>query len=400
MQHTIDVDRTRVLRGKKARILDVGFFVSAVIAVALWGMMPDLEVHDFTLYWQATANLVRGINPYAFKAEDPVSLNSPMGLGLLWFVGTLPYPIAKQLYLTLMYFSFLWSIWIGYKIFLLPFSRRRALNMALLVVAIPFGMFFQIMVWGSTVVFALIGITGFYCLDTEEHPFLAGCLLGLCLIKPHLFILALAWITWRSVLRRHFLLPAGIALVAMVACLSALYLQPGIFRMYATIYSGGLPNFAMTNAGLGNILYSLPEGKHTILLFAPLLIGLCALPLLRRWQLFRSFRLSCVCLLPWSALLSAYCWGHDYAASFATTFLACSVLLSALGGGRAGLVVLMSFGILANSVVGNVLSPGFTHTWSFILYGLSLAAESAMAVYAYQQLTRQITATSHFADNP
>lgn len=147
MRQVLDLHTSQSLNEKKTRIFDVGFFISAVMALILWSLMPDLEIRDFTLYWKAVASLAHGGNPYIFTRDNSVSLNSPLGLGLLWFIGTLRYQTAKQFYLILMYFAFLWSIWVGYKMFLPPSSHRSTLNLALLATAIPFGMFFQVMAW-------------------------------------------------------------------------------------------------------------------------------------------------------------------------------------------------------------------------------------------------------------
>lgn len=235
-------------------------------------------------------------------------------------------------------------------------------------------------------IFALIAVSAFYCLDARKTPFLAGCCLGIFLIKPHLFALVLVWIVWWSLTHRKPLLPAGLALVALVAGLSALYLQPNIFRMYADLYGSGLPSFAITNAALGNILYSLPRERHALLLFAPLIAGLCALPLLHRRPVFSDLRLSCACLLPWSVLLSAYCWGHDYSVCFATPFLAASLLHDSLEAKTRGLTILLVLGILLIFAVGNVMSLRFRFTWSFVFYGLSLAAASGIAIHAAGRL--------------
>jgi hypothetical protein len=130
----------------------------------------------------------------------------------------------------------------------------------------------------------------------------------------------------------------------------------------------------------------LPREKHAYLLFAPLLAGLCALPFLHRQPHFNDLRLSCVTLLPWSMLLSAYCWGHDYSVCFATTFFTASLLRDCLQKKRKRLSIVLLLEILVFFIVSNVLSAGFRYTWLFVFYGLSLAAISAVNIYADGQM--------------
>ncbi len=376
------------------RIFDAGFLFSVLMALALLSFMPDLEIRDFDLFWKAALTLKQGVNPYVFSPENSVSLNSPIGLGLLWFLGSLPYHAAKQLYLYLMYFSFFWSVWVGYKIFLSPLSHNTAaLNMVILIAAIPFGMFFQAMTWGSMTIFVLIGITAFYCLDAERRPILSGCCLGLCLIKPHLFIVFLSGILWWSIRRRQILLLVGFMLVFCIATLSVVYLQPDIFQMYKNLYSKGLPHFAVRNASVGNILYSLFQQKHVIFLFAPSIAGLCLLPFVHRWHLLDSLRGLTVFLLPWSILLSPYCWGHDYSLCFATSFFAAAQFAESFRRKMIWLAALLASAVLAHFVVGTVLSPAFRFA-SFVFYGFILVAMSVITIHVDLRLRSGIEVES------
>lgn len=374
VKRTMDTHKSRTSNSPVSRLFDTGFLVCALIAIALWMLMPDLDARDFTLFWQATARLLHGTNPYVADVGE-ISLNSPFGLGLFWFFGALKYHAAKQLYLILMHFAFFWSIWVGYKVFWAPSSPSAALNLSLLIMAIPLGMIFQVIAWGSLTVFALIGILAFYCLDAKHTPLLSGCCLALCLIKPHLFVLALIWVFWWSIRHRKILLPMGFLMLTLLAGFIALSVQPNIFHMYANIPDREL--FTMAKASIGNVLYALFQQKHAIVLFIPLIVGIALLPIIRTWLRSADLRLSFALLLPWSVHLSPYCWGHDYLACFATPFIAASLLSNSIDGLKYGRSLLMGIAIIATFVVGTVLSPWFRFE-TFAIYGFLLVLMSAM----------------------
>jgi hypothetical protein len=358
-----------------SKIFDAGFLAAAVVSIALLPLCQGLTVFDFECFWHSAADLWHGVNPYQ-SSERVISLNSPIGLGLLNFLGLMSYPVAKQLYLFFMVFALLWSLWVGYKKFWSP-SHHKILNLSLVALAVPLGLYFQVILWGSMIIFPLLGLCAFYCLDNNKHPFLAGCCLSLCLIKPHLFVLALAWILWWSIKKRQCLLPAGLLSIGIMAILAVLYLQDDIFQMYIDISRHSL--FTVSNASVGNLLYRIVPHRHVILLFVPVIVGCCVLVGFRgRLQSLDVQRASAI-VLPWSVLLAPYCWGHDYCACFAVVFIAASILVRSLKENKYGLVGQLGLGILLTYIVGMALRLSFNYE-KFLAYGVLLACLSASLI--------------------
>jgi hypothetical protein len=195
--------QSRVDVAEKGLFFNGGFIAAIAAALFLSIVFADLRVFDFEFIWNSVYELWNGLNPYSSNSRI-ISLNSPVGLGMLCIWGLIPFSIARHLFIFLMFLSLFWSVWIGMKLFEMP-SQSPIVALALRFLPIPVGLIFQVIISGSLIIFPLLGICLFLCLDIKKKPFLAGCFLSLCLIKPHLFILVIGWIFyWASGLGKKY----------------------------------------------------------------------------------------------------------------------------------------------------------------------------------------------------
>ena len=374
----------------KLRIIDGGFFVAVVAAIAMGMFFSNLKTNDFELFWKSAADLWNGDNPYV-SSTRVLSLNSPIGLGLLSFLGAIPYELAKQLYLFTAFFTLFWSIWIGYNRFWIPLNNA-VVNLSLLVLAIPIGIFFQAIISGSLIIFPLLGISVFYCLDVRKHPFLAGCCLSLCLIKPHLFVLVMAWIFWWALKQCKILLPAGFISIALLAAIIALLLRADVFQAYLSISSNWM--FTVSNASTGNFLYKISRSINAGILFIPLILGVFVLISLKSELESIDLHRACAILLPWSIFLSPYCWGHDYLACFALSFIAAPLIIESNKRKKHMLATFLGIGVVCAFTLGLILSFSLNSV-NFLAYGVLFVSISGLTFLAEYRLRPDIQRGIH-----
>jgi len=120
-----------------------------------------------------------------------------------------------------------------------------------------------------------------------------------------------------------------------------------------------------------------------MLMFVPLgIAGLALLLLLRSWRP-RDLVGATALILPWSLVVSPYCWGHDYILCFPVGFVALDYFRNGIS--RRQFEPAISIGILVilSAVIGDLLSPHFEKQSMFILYGLSLCLVSGACFYMY-----------------
>lgn len=377
--------------------------VAAFFILFLYNIRPELPLFDFSLFWKATNNLVLGHNPYQLppyssfsknglshfsqNASPVPSLSPPPALGMFAFIGYLHLDKAKALYLFLYCLSFLWSSWIGYSMFFKKRSLANLLDLLLAFLVLPFVTFFQALAWGSLTVIAVMGICGFFWANARGSDWFAGCCLALCGIKPQLFLLLVVYLIWWAIAKRRYPIIWGAASVYLIGLLISICLQPKIFSMYLAALQGGI-GYRVTNASLGSVLYYLSGQQNGFYLYLPIMLGAIFLAFVPRLKSSGNLILFTSIIMPFSLLLSPYCWGHDYIVCFAT-FFSCAhyiyksirknlytrtvVLLSCL----LGCILLMALTSFSNKAV------------SFIAFGAGFAFLSVLVlVFTEQDLAK------------
>ena len=309
--------------------------VAAFFILFFYNIRPELPLFDFSLFWKATNNLVIGQNPYQLplyssfsgnglsqfsQNTSPIpSLSPPPALGMFAFIGCLHLDKAKALYLCLYCLSFVWSSWIGYSMFFKKRDLANSLDLLLAFLVLPFITFFQALAWGSLTVIAVMGICGFFWANARGSNWLAGCCLAFCGIKPQLFLLLIVYLIWWAIAKRRYPIILGATSVYLIGLLISIYLQPKIFSMYLAALKGGI-GYRVTNASLGSVLYYLTGQQNGFYLYLPIMLGAVFLAFVLRIKSSGNLMFFTSIIMPFSLLLSPYCWGHDYIVCFATFF--------------------------------------------------------------------------------
>lgn len=356
-------------------VFDCGFVAAIFAAISLSFAFSDLRAFDFEFIWHSAYELWNGINPYLSNSRI-ISLNSPVGLGMLCIWGLIPFSIARHLYIFTMFFALFWSMWICLKIYRMP-SQYPIVNLALLLLPIPIGLFFQVLVSGSLIVFPVLGLCIFFCLDIKKKPLLAGFCLSLCLIKPHLFVLVVAWTFWWAWKNRILLLPVGLFIGALIGTITALLIQNDIFNMYIGI--SGHKYFVLPNASLGNLLYRTIEHKSLVILFVPLVLSLGIMHIYRARLISISVKEMVALLIPWSIFMSPYCWSHDYWPCLYSGFLAAYQIKKVSAERITPAYAILALALGAQFMVGLWLRLNLRHE-KFLLYGLLAVTVAGLAL--------------------
>ncbi len=377
--------------------LGKGFVFSSLIALCVWLALPRFPIFDFTLFWKASQHLVQGSDPYRLppyaefvdsdlRALSPRNvvlppLSTPAAFGFLGFIGKLSLDRAKDVYLLLMYFSFCWSAWLGYKLFFGSEALAPFAEISLLIACLPLGLYYQAMVWGSMTVICLIGLCGFFVASAYRRTFLAGGFLALCSVKPHLFVLLFAFLIWWSWRNRQARLLLGTVTVTAAALGTVLLLQPRVLWMYLEVLRSGAPFEVIDNASLGGLLYSLSGKGYKRALYIPTVLALIGMVPLIRLPVAGDFRMHFACLIPFSVVLSPYCWGHDYIVCFPVSFLAAACFRRCSQAGESRHTQLLGALIAVNGLIVNFFSPMFRLQWLFISYGVTLSLLSIAILF-------------------
>jgi len=375
------------------------FFAAFLAAAALFIFLqfdfsPGLPLHDFSLFWKAANNLIRGENPYQLPpyssfngnsfSEAPQydnsipSLSPPPSLGMFAFIGGLDLDKAKSAYLCIFCMAFFRSSWIGFSWFLNKHKIAKTGDLLLAILVLPLAAYFQSLAWGSLTVIAVIGICGFFLASARGSYWIAGFCLALCGVKPQLFLLFIVYLIWWVVAKRKYPIIWGAASVYVIGALISICYQPKIFVMYFGALKDGIA-YRVTNASLGSVLYYLCGQQNSIYLYLPIMLGALILAFMLRLRTAGNLVLFGSIILPFSLLLSPYCWGHDYIICFATFFSSANCIYASIKRNLYTRTVL-----LLTSFLGCILSMvlvSFSHkAVSFIAFGVGLAFLSALVL--------------------
>ncbi len=296
----------------------VGLTTTLMFLVAMPLNRHLAGARDFVIYWATGQQLAHHANPYdpdQMRAREhgagfagKASLvnymrNPPWGLPLALPLGFLPAQVAAlpwslfMLGLLILSVRMLWTmvgrpgsqlIWLGY-----------CFPPALICVMM-----------GQTSLFLLLGLVLFLHLHAT-HPLWAGAALGLCTLKPHLFvpfgIVLLLWI----VAARKYRIVAGTALAIIVSSAVTTAIDPHAWSQYLhwTHTSGITSEFQPC---LGVALRNLIDPNAAWLAFVPCALGSAWAVWYfarhrRSWDWMENGSLvMLVCIL-----VAPYCWFYD-----------------------------------------------------------------------------------------
>jgi hypothetical protein len=290
-----------------------------IVRLARTGSLPHAT--DFAMYW-ATARLnALGENPY--DAERVLSLerevdpnqttvvlmySPPWSLALLMPLGLLDSQVSRVLWLLVQFIAVLLSaVWL-WRIYCGP-VRYWWLPPILGFTFLPTLLLLRTGQLGALV---LLGIVGFLHLEKRGRDTLAGAMLALTLLKPHLvYLLLLTVLLWIVRERRwHCLL--GCCLTGFAATGLSLAANPLVFHQYYHAVTNHPPSDWVTPT-IGTALRLLFGIDRRWLQWVPLIPGV--LWLVWYWRKNRSewvWARHAPLLLIVSLLTTCYGWSHDF----------------------------------------------------------------------------------------
>lgn len=283
-----------------------------------------IPVDDFSHYWAAGRLALRGENPYdpekiqglrnmitgtiTIYAEIPITWTPPWSLLLLMPYGTVPYPLARLLWLLtsigIIMFSTdaLWQI----------FSKGRKYLWVAWLMAFLFGPTISVLQKGQITPWILVGITGFlYFTRIKPNDWIAGAFTGLISLKPQLYYLFWpALIIW-SLVNRRWIIVFSSALSILLASIPGLVINPVLIKQYIQAILHNTPTDWATPT-IGGYLRLWLGTEKFYLQFLPILVGLGWF--IGYWMKKRSnwaWINNLPILLFVSIITSAYAWTYD-----------------------------------------------------------------------------------------
>jgi hypothetical protein len=245
-------------------------------------VFSDFIARDFFTYWPSGRLLLAGQNPYSSDAlfalqkglgwveGDPLlTYNPPWAMVFIlpfclknFIIGKL-FWIFFDLSLLLTSVFLIWRFYGGVNNFL----------WSLLVVVFFFPPTAYMMKRGQIVPLVLLGIIAFLWLERNRKYFLAGLVLTLVSVKPHIaYLFWLALLLWVLDRRRCTLL-LGAGFGALVATIPALLFNPNIFSQYLTTVLNHSPIYYWGIPSVGTFLRLLFGGKRYWLQFLSVVVA-------------------------------------------------------------------------------------------------------------------------------
>ena len=222
--------------------------IAALLLVAFGALSRPLR--DFVEYWTVSHLLVQGGHCYSltevffvekalgFSESVPLMVvNPPWILPLIAPLGFLrSYPLAWMLWMGMSASILCISSWILLEIYA-PNVRLREVSDGLLTRSLFIFSFFPTLLllrFGQITVLVLLGLCGFLWFQ-PKRPLLAGCVLSLAALKPHLVYLVLCAVFIEAIYRRSFKVLVGFLGTILGLSAIAEVLNPGALAGYYTL---------------------------------------------------------------------------------------------------------------------------------------------------------------------
>jgi hypothetical protein len=336
-------------------VLCIPVFVTIVVLAALLLLTGQGQSrHDGVTYWAAGQQLVHHRNPYSwnevveversigFPKKDPAFLmrNPPSALLLVMPLGWLGFRAAELLWFGLLAACLAGSVQMLWQMF-----GRNDYARA---VGWTFGPAMACLLTGQSSLFVLLGLVLFLRWEARR-PWLAGCALWLCALKPHLFLpLGLVLLVW-IVVRRRYQIVGGLLLAVAVSSGVAYLLDPHVWGEYrAMMMHSGVAHEFIPCLSVALHLWVRPSA--TWLQYAPAVLGSAwALWYFGRRREGWEWKRDGMLLLMVSFVVAPYSWVTDLAVMLPALVQQASAMRSrnAVHG-----LALMSAGIAALAISG------------------------------------------------
>lgn len=205
------------------------------------------ERRDFISYWASGQQLVRHQNPYdgaaillleraiGFPPEGQALIvrNPPSALLLVAPLGFVSFRAAALMWSLLLVCCWILSIRILWVMQGRPRRRFDLFGYPVDAGFVPllFGPALACVLFGQTALFALVGLVLFFRFH-RQRPFLAGCSLWLCALKPHLFLPFAAVLLMWVIVTRSYAVLLGTLLTLGASSIAAFYFDPSVWAQY------------------------------------------------------------------------------------------------------------------------------------------------------------------------
>ena len=222
--------------------LSVLLVMALTVGVALRpDFASDPHNNDFTAYWAAGRLNLQGRDPYdapnlleveraiGWQQASPRMLwNPPWILGPLMVFGAMDFPTARNLWLVAQLALTLGSALALWRYFRGP-DRYEGVAVF---VALLFAPLILSMKYGQIGPLCLAGLTGFLVCERRRWDALAGAMLGLAAMKPHLVYLVWPAVLVWSVSTRRWKVLLGLAVAGFALAALPLATNPPVYANY------------------------------------------------------------------------------------------------------------------------------------------------------------------------
>jgi hypothetical protein len=361
----------RNVKAKPWRVVAAACIVAAgagfVIGLYAIGLTAKSATdRDFIEYWAAGQQLVQGANPYdpsaIFRLERATGLDKPspkitasppLVLLLAWPLGHLDAKTGLVVWLVALLGSLALSAWI---LWLLNSKPESRLHLA----AFAFPPALGCLMAGQLGNFFLLEVSLFLYFH-KSRPWLAGPVLILFALKPHLFVLCFLVLLLWSFYRRDYRVLSGFLAAVAAACAVAALLDPLAWSQYARLLgSMRLMDVFIPTIGVG--LRFLIDRQARWLEFLPEVAG-CIWAVWYFWSRREhwSWLKEGLLLLLVSVACSPYQWYTDQAMLF-------PAVLAGLYVAERSALSLTLFGLIAAAgmvgVFGHIQLPSAFYLWT------------------------------------
>ncbi len=210
--------------------------VTWIYAISLTG--KNATERDFIQYWAAEQQLAHGANPYDVQAilrleqaagleggSPKVSFSPPVALFFALPLGFVDAKTGLIAWLLLLLACVGITVWVLWFLHGRPQSRFHLL-------AFVFPPTLSCLMAGQLGIFFLVAVVLFLWLHTSQ-PWLAGAVLMVCALKPHLFLPCLVVLLLWSMRRRDFRVIGGFVAALLLSSALTLWLDRHVWAEYA-----------------------------------------------------------------------------------------------------------------------------------------------------------------------
>jgi len=264
-------------------------FLSLILAIVVPNWAPGRGEVDFIRYWSSTRLMLTQNNPYDMDILRKLDLippekmkdwklvetwNPPWLLLILSPIGILPFEIAVPVWTFINTLLICLAMYITWSYYASP-EDQKSLLVVLLLTFWYSNTLLTIQIGQISSILLISIVLGAYWMDRKKY-FLAGLILALLTIKPHITYLALFTIFIWGLRHKQWKLFYGMAIMIMLSFLFVWIFVPGWLGFYLnTLQKLPLSNMSTsTFTSLVELLWGFSGFRYTAFFLLPLAIPL------------------------------------------------------------------------------------------------------------------------------